>query len=62
VRPRDHVTVQRSLHLLPFRQRIRYKLYVLIYGDAHGYAPDYISNLAMHTDISYVGSVTSSLC
>jgi len=26
LRPRDHVTVQRSLHWLPFRQRIQYKL------------------------------------
>jgi len=48
--PRDHVTsVQRSLHWLPICQRIQYKLCVLMYGAAHGYAPDYISNLATLT-------------
>ena len=50
--PRDHVTsVQRSLHWLPIRQRIQYKLCVLMYGAAHGhgYAPDYIGNLATLT-------------
>jgi len=50
LRPRDHVTsVQRSLHWLPIHQRIQYKLCVLMYGAAHGHAPDYISNLATLT-------------
>ena len=50
LRPRDHVTsVQRSLHWLPIRQCIQYKLCVLTYGAAHGYVPDYISNLATLT-------------
>ena len=50
LRPRDHVTsVQRFLHWLPIRQLIQYKLCVLMYGAAHGYAPDYISNLAALT-------------
>ena len=46
LRPRDHVkSVQRSLHWLSIHQRIQYKLCILMYGAAHGYAPDYISNL-----------------
>ena len=50
LRPRDHVTsVQRSLHWLPIRQCIQYKLCVLMYGAVHGYAPDYIRNLATLT-------------
>jgi len=41
LRPRDHLSsVQRSLHWLPIRQRIQYKLCVLMYGAAHGYSPD----------------------
>jgi len=48
--PRDHVTsVQRSLHWLPIRQRIQYKLCVLMYGAAHGYAPEYFIILATLT-------------
>ena len=44
LRPRDHVTsVQRSLNWLPIRQRIQYKLCVLINGAAHRYEPDNIS-------------------
>jgi len=52
LRPRDCVkSVQRSLHWLPIHQRIQYKLCILMYGAAHGYAPDYIyiNNLATLT-------------
>jgi len=41
--------VQRSLHWLLIHQRIQYKLCILMYGAAHGYAPDYIINLVTLT-------------
>ena len=42
--PRDHVTVAlQTLHWLPVRQRITYKLCVLMHGVAFDYAPTYIS-------------------
>jgi len=48
--PYHHVTlVQRSLHWLPIHQRIQYKLCILMYGAAHGYAPDYITNMVTLT-------------
>ena len=40
LRPRDHITVAlQTLHWLPERQRITYKLCTLMYGVAFGYAP-----------------------
>jgi len=50
LRPCDHVTlVQRSLHRLSIHQRIQYILCILMYGAAHRYAPDYITNLVTLT-------------
>ena len=50
LRPHDHVTlVQRSLHWLPVHQCIQHMLCILMYGAAHEYAPDYITNLVTLT-------------
>ena len=44
LRPRDYVTaVLQSIHWLPVRQRITYKLCVLMHGVVFGYAPTDIS-------------------
>jgi len=43
LQPRDHVTAAlQTLHWLPVRQRITYKLCVLMHGVAFGYAPTYL--------------------
>ena len=43
LQPRDHVTAAlQTLHWLPVRQRITYKLCVLTHGVAFGYAPTYL--------------------
>jgi hypothetical protein len=40
----DHITpVLHQLHWLPVRQRIRYKVAVLVYKSLHGLAPDYLA-------------------
>jgi len=43
LQPQDHVTAAlQTLHWLPVRQRITYKLCVLMHGIAFGYAPSYL--------------------
>jgi len=43
LRPRDHISsALQTLHWLPVRQRITYKLCVLMHGVAFGYAPAYL--------------------
>ena len=45
LQPRDHVTaVLQSLHWLPARQRITYKMCVLMHGVAFGYTPIYLQD------------------
>jgi len=40
-----HITpVQRQLHWLPVKQRIDFKLAVLVYKSLHGLAPPYLSD------------------
>ena len=42
----DHITpVLQTLHWLPVKQRILYKILVFTYGAIHGTAPEYISDL-----------------
>jgi len=44
LRPRDHISsALQTLHWLPVRQRITYKLCVLMHGVAFGYAPAYLT-------------------
>jgi len=44
--PRDHVTSTLvSLHWLPIRQRITYKLFTMMHSVFYGLAPMYISNI-----------------
>ena len=48
LRPRDHVTVAlQTLHWLPVRQRITYKLCVLMHGVAFDYAPTYLQDVVV---------------
>jgi len=43
LQPRDHVSAAlQTLHWLPVRQRITYKLCVVMHGIAFGYAPTYL--------------------
>jgi hypothetical protein len=43
---RDHITSKRkSLHWLPIRQRVMYKIAVLAYQCVNGAAPSYLCNL-----------------
>ena len=43
-RRRDHITpVLRQLHWLPVKQRIDFKLAVMVYKSLHGFAPSYLS-------------------
>jgi len=43
-RPRDHITpVLRQFHWLPVKQRIDFKLAVMVYKSLHDFAPPYLS-------------------
>jgi len=43
LQPQDHITVAlQTLHWLPMRQRITYKLCILMHSVAFGYAPTYL--------------------
>ena len=45
LRPRDHVTTAlKALHWLPVRQRIDYKLCMLVHKSSIGHAPEYLTN------------------
>jgi len=50
---REHITpVHRELHLLPVRQRIDFKLAVLVYKELHGQLPQYLAeDCQLLTDI-----------
>ena len=46
LRPRDHVTsALKALHWLPVRQRIDYKLCMLVHKSSIGHAPEYLTNM-----------------
>jgi len=48
LQPQDHVTAARQmLHWLPVRQRIMYKLCVLVHEVAFGYKPTYLQHAAI---------------
>jgi len=44
----DHITpVLRQLHWLPIRQRITFKLAMIVFKCLHGLAPSYLSNVCV---------------
>ena len=43
-RRRDHITPVLQLHWLPVRQRVNFKLAVLVFKALHGLAPCYLAN------------------
>jgi len=48
LRPRDYVTeTLMSLHWLPVRERITYKLCSLMHGTVHGHAPEYLTDMVV---------------
>jgi len=50
-RRRDHITpVLRQLHLLPVRQRVNFKLAVLVFKALHGLAPYLVDDCQLVTD------------
>jgi len=52
---RDHITpVLRQLHWLPVKQKIDFKLAVLVYKSLHGLAPPYLSDACqLVTDVGH---------
>ena len=51
LRPRDHVSpALRELHWLPIKQRIEFKLCLLVHKTLIGHSPDYISDLPTYPD------------
>ena len=62
----DHITpVLRELHWLPVRERIRFKLAMIVYKCLHGLAPPYLSHdcvlASSHYYYYYVSSVVDRI-
>jgi len=57
LRPRDHVTATlMSLHWLPVRQRITYKLCSLMHGIVSRHVPEYLIDMVVPEDVTYTFS------
>ncbi|KAI2647433.1 DNA mismatch repair protein MSH3 [Labeo rohita] len=53
VHKRDHITpVLRSLHWLPVRYRVNFKILLIVYKSLHGMAPPYISDLLIEHSVT----------
>ena len=62
LQPRDHVSAAlQTLHWLPVRQRITYKLCLLMHGVAFGYAPTYLLDAIVRATLSAARKSSSTV-